>query len=500
MAVAIPNGYFSNAQQANPAVTKPTLGTVTAQSTPVTAPNPSWTNGFADSVKNLSNGGTANGLTGAQNLNNVLQQPGNTQVNNPVNAPIIKQANADTAAQSRVTTPTGSPAPTGTNTGGTTVPNQGGNVTTPWMTPGQAMQSAQEQAKSRIDQLLAGGRNAFNTGITSAKNAYDETNQTTADNRTIQAGQFNETHNPFSGQTGYAQAMQQRDNSIADTATNADYNNKVNQISQTWQDLQTAAPEQQQALQDQLYQQAAALGIQGDQLNATIQNNQANQANQSAQLGLQQNSQAFNQNLQTNQFNSQQQNQGFNQNLATNQYNQAAQNQQFNQNLDTQKLQQAGQQFAAQNKLDWTKLSVDQQNMLGQLAISQQNANTSSAGQANTAANDAARIKLDQGNQDLANANAYGTKNAQGQQSADYLYKQSQAAHDSALAVKAGQDSQKNAIDTAYKDAVAMAQKDTLNWANADTPEKQAAMIDQYYQKLKPAPVSDADISSYLNK
>ncbi len=102
------------------------------------------------------------------------------------------------------------------------------------------------------------------------------------------------------------------------------------------------------------------------------------------QLALQQQGQNFTQGLQTQQFGMQQNNQNFNQNLQTNQFGLQQQNQNFTQGMDQQKLQQAGQQFAQTMGLNYAQLNVQQQNILGQLAIGQQNANTNATQASNS--------------------------------------------------------------------------------------------------------------------
>jgi hypothetical protein len=132
-------------------------------------------------------------------------------------------------------------------------------------------------AKARIDKILQAGRTSAQGSLASARNAFDYTKQITNDNRTLQTGLFNETNNPFSGKTTYDKAMMERNRSIEDTATNKDYNANVAQIQQKLADLESAAPGDEQQIIDDLRQMERQFGISVAQLQEQQKNNQFNQ-------------------------------------------------------------------------------------------------------------------------------------------------------------------------------------------------------------------------------
>lgn len=187
----------------------------------------------------------------------------------------------------------------------------------------------QATANLRNKQLLAGGENAWKTGLAGAKNSFDYTNQITQGNRALEDFDNSQRGDIYGGSAREDKFRLQRARGINDTFTNNDYNNKTGSINQTWADLQAAAPEQMQAIYDQLLRQEREYGLQEGALTGNFQGGRT----------LAGSAQDFNQGMQNKQFDQNQQSQDA---QFTGQYNgqqtQQAQNQQFNQNMDTQKF------------------------------------------------------------------------------------------------------------------------------------------------------------------
>ncbi len=241
--------------------------------------------------------------------------------------------------------------------------------------PGQlTADQIQQEAAARIAKLRAGVENAVTAGKAARKNAFDYTNQITGDNRTLQDASFHENHGSYGGGTDYQRAMLNRDRSIQDTANNNNYQADINALDNQLTSFDMLAPEQQQALYDQLTRQERDYGLQAGALTG-----QFNGSPTLAALGQQ----AQYTGVYGGQPTIQAQNQNFQQNLATNQFNNQLNEQAYNHARDSimderykQTFDQNVQQQGFENAL---KLAVQQHqisNDNAQLAISQQNADT----------------------------------------------------------------------------------------------------------------------------
>jgi hypothetical protein len=130
------------------------------------------------------------------------------------------------------------------------------------MTPDQIRAEAQARiAKQRT--ALEQSVSATKKGL---KNTYDYTNQLTNDRRTLENGVFNRNNNPFSGQTDYLAANLARDRSIQDTASNNQYNAAVSAADKQLADFDTQAPDQTNALVDELTRIERQYGLDVGQL------------------------------------------------------------------------------------------------------------------------------------------------------------------------------------------------------------------------------------------
>lgn len=135
-------------------------------------------------------------------------------------------------------------------------------------------------AKQRIDAILGAGRTSAQGALKGAKTAYDYTNQIEGDTRTLRNAAFKEENNPFSGRTGYLASNMLRNDSIADTFQDQEYNNQVSLINQKLADLEAAAPGQEAQIIDDLQQIERQTGISVAQLQEQQKNNQFNQFDQ----------------------------------------------------------------------------------------------------------------------------------------------------------------------------------------------------------------------------
>lgn len=132
-------------------------------------------------------------------------------------------------------------------------------------------------ARDRINERLGAGRTSAQGALTGAKNAYDYTNQIEGDNRNLRNFAFKNHNDPFSGETGYQASQMLRNDSIADTAQDNEYNAQVAQINQKLTDLEAAAPGQEQQIIDELQQIERTTGINVAQLQEQQKQNQFNQ-------------------------------------------------------------------------------------------------------------------------------------------------------------------------------------------------------------------------------
>lgn len=141
-------------------------------------------------------------------------------------------------------------------------------------------------AADRIAKILQAGRTSAGGALTGAKNAYDYTNQIEGDNRTLRNAGMLESSNVFGGNFNYQTAMNNRNDSIADTAQDKDYNAQVGLINQKLADLEAAAPGDEQAIIDQLEQIERQTGISVAQLQEQQKQNQFNNSLANRQFGL----------------------------------------------------------------------------------------------------------------------------------------------------------------------------------------------------------------------
>lgn len=150
----------------------------------------------------------------------------------------------------------------------------------------------QSEAALRNKQILTGGENAWKTGLAGAKNSFDYTNQITQGNRSLEDFDNSQRGDIYGGSAREDKFRLQRARGINDTFTNNDYNNKTSSINQTWADLQAAAPEQMQAIYDQLLRQEREYGLQEGALTGNFQGGRT----------LAGSAQDFNQGMQNKQF------------------------------------------------------------------------------------------------------------------------------------------------------------------------------------------------------
>jgi hypothetical protein len=263
--------------------------------------------------------------------------------------------------------------------------------------PGQLTNAQiQAEAQARIDKQRAAITGATNAANAARKNVFDYTNQLTGDSRTLENGAFNETHNPFTGQTGYAQANLQRNRGIQDTANNNNYQADITANNQKLTDFETLAPGQQQQILDDLTKQERDYGLQVGSLTGQFNGGQtlaAKTADQNYQLGLsglsghlpssagggqtqQAQNQQFNQNMQTDQVAYQKA-----RDLISDQHYQAT----FDNNVKQQGLDYAIKQATLSNQItnDQAQRAIGYMNA----NTSQQNANTSATNSANSQSN-----------------------------------------------------------------------------------------------------------------
>ncbi len=256
--------------------------------------------------------------------------------------------------------------------------------------PGQlTTDQIQREAAARIAKLRAGVENAVTAGKAARKNAFDYTNQITGDNRTLQDARFHENHISRGGGTDYQRAMLDRDRSIQDTANNNNYQADINALDNQLTSFDMLAPEQQQALYDQLTRQERDYGLQEGALTGQFNGSPTLAAlgqqaqytgvyggqptiqaqNQNFQQNLVTNQNNFNQNMQTKQFDAQQ---------AAQQWDQAFQNKQFDnqvaaqiwdQHFKDKSFQQGVNEFAANLGLNYDQLDQSQKQFVADQAF-----------------------------------------------------------------------------------------------------------------------------------
>lgn len=124
----------------------------------------------------------------------------------------------------------------------------------------------QQEAAARIAKQRAALNQAVTSTLTGLKNNYDYQNQITNDKRVLENNTFQRQNNPFSGKTDYLTADLARTRSIADTASNKDYQAAVSAANQKLADFDTMAPEQQQSIYDELLRIERDYGLNVGQL------------------------------------------------------------------------------------------------------------------------------------------------------------------------------------------------------------------------------------------
>lgn len=268
-----------------------------------------------------------------------------------------------TAAQPNPATPSPIPAPMSASQSFSPVPTP--NV------PGSSNTLNKSQleadAAARMAKQHAGLAQARDLALSNLKNSYDHQNKLTNDNRSLENWKLDQSMDPTNGMTNYRRAMTDRNRSIEDTAYNNNYQSQVSAANQPLTDFERMAPEQQQALYDQLLRQERDYGLQEGALtgylndkrtlagaaqdanftgiyqgNPTMQmqNQNFNQGLAAQQFGLQSQGQAFNQGMQQQQFGLQSQGQAFNQGMQQQQY--GLQDKQANWNAARQAGQDTG--------------------------------------------------------------------------------------------------------------------------------------------------------------
>jgi hypothetical protein len=373
-------------------------------------------------AKNWGPNQTANGLTSDQNLAAVVKQPGNTVANNPTPyiQGVLSRASQDDANQVHINsqpTPAATPTsqPTQTQQLQQSQPSQSSGNASLINQQYDANYASQLQKLQEARQIQQQGLNQQETGVN--QNALQNLNNNDAmATRQLKQLQEVQANNGVSGgdsitaAIGNQTAQQQGANSI-----NQDKMNQLTDIQQKRSLINNNASANDLALMQQL--QATRSGQLIDNNNTQDQRSlqlamlMGKDANGNSTLGgqqqaLAQQGQNFNQNLQTNQFNQSANNQAFNQNLQTNQFGLQQQNQNFTQGMDQQKMQQSAEQFAKTMGLNYAQLSVQQQNLIGQLAVSQQNANSTSQNASTNATQANNSYQLGLGNQAIAQQNA----------------------------------------------------------------------------------------------
>lgn len=164
------------------------------------------------------------------------------------------------------------PAPTATTP--TPTVNSAPTVTTPSVptspsvpappTPQNTIDTGRLQAEASAQ--ISKRREALNQSVQSTlaglKNSYDYSNQLKNDQRTLENVEFKRNTNPFSGKTDYLTANMNRNRTIQDTAADKDYQAQVSSANQKLADFDSMAPEQQQALYNELLRMERDYGLQ----------------------------------------------------------------------------------------------------------------------------------------------------------------------------------------------------------------------------------------------
>ncbi len=164
-------------------------------------------------------------------------------------------------------------------------------------TPPQSIMSVatvpdlQRESQANIDKQRAGLQQGVDKFISSLKAGYDYSKQGTQDNRTLEDFEKSQKVNPFSGRTGYEQGLIGRQRTIEDGATERQFNNELTSVQQQLLDFDRLAPEQQQALFQQLKRMERDYGLNLSQISGVLpdgmgQTLAAKTADQNYQLGL----------------------------------------------------------------------------------------------------------------------------------------------------------------------------------------------------------------------
>lgn len=228
------------------------------QSTPV--PKPQYTDSQKSAQDWINN--SASGQGGMQNYTYTQNQRW-AEANKAGDTDLINRLQADSQRVGydltpipkapTISAPTGYSAPTNT-----AAPN---SINT---------SSLQSEAAAQIAKQRAALQQAVNSTITGLNNSYSYQKQLTNDSRVLENNAFKRNTNPFSGKTDYLAADLARTRSIEDTQYNKDFQAKVSEAQQKLADFDTLAPEQQNALYQQLLRIERDYGLNVGQLTGTF--------------------------------------------------------------------------------------------------------------------------------------------------------------------------------------------------------------------------------------
>jgi hypothetical protein len=160
--------------------------------------------------------------------------------------------------------------------------------------------SLQQQAAAQVAQRRAALASAVNQQLNGLRNNMDYTQQLKNDSNVLEDVSFQRNNNPFSGRTSYAQAQNQRNRGIENTALMRDYNTQTAAAQQQLADFDANSAALTQQIMNELTQQQLQNDMNLAQLTGNY-NGQRTLAGSAQDANLQ--NQQFNQNLTNRQAN-----------------------------------------------------------------------------------------------------------------------------------------------------------------------------------------------------
>lgn len=119
----------------------------------------------------------------------------------------------------------------------------------------------QREAAANIDKQRVGLQQGVDKFIRGLKSGYDYSKQNTQDDRAIQDFETSQKVNPFSGRTSYERGLMGRQRTMEDAATDRQFNNELTAVQQQLLDFDRLAPEQQNALYQELKRMERTYGL-----------------------------------------------------------------------------------------------------------------------------------------------------------------------------------------------------------------------------------------------